>query len=347
MKENSAKTTILNILNGISMGVIAALIPAALLGQLMQALSFVWPFATEIINMTTIMQSLLAAISGFCVGYLFKMGPIEMSSIAGAATVASGAVSVQKGAFILNGTGDVINIGITITIAVLVVKLLSGRLGTYNILLMPVLVLLIAGGLGHILLPYVRMITGFIGNIITTFTHLQPHIMGILLGISFAVVIVSPVSSVGLGLAIGVTGISSGAANIGITAAAFTLAIMGFRVNGFGTTIAHFIGTPKIQMANMLEKPVLFIPVIISSGIAGLLAAIFNIQGTPQSAGFGFSGLIGPLAAYEKMNHGIGSVLLLTVLFVIVPIILGLIMRYLFINKFKIIQEKDLYIEAN
>ncbi len=123
----------------------------------------------------------------------------------------------------------------------------------------------------------------------------------------FAVLIVSPISSVGIATAISLSGIASGSANLGIVAGSFTLAIMGASVNSLGTTLAHFIGTPKIQMANMLEKPKLFIPVMVNAAIAGAIGAIFNIKGTPMSAGFGFSGLIGPLAAWNETNQSAGA----------------------------------------
>ena len=99
-------------------------------------------------------------------------------------------------------------------------------------------------------------------------------------------------------------------------------------------------------MGNMLERPKLFIPVIISSGIMGALGAIFKIQGTSMSAGFGFAGLIGPMTAYEKMSPGVGSVILLTTLFVVLPIILGLAMKYIFVGKSKFVKANDLLIEA-
>ena len=211
---------------------------------------------------------------------------------------------------------------------------------------MPVLVLVLGGGLGLMTLPYVKLVTGFVGAMIKTFTILQPVLMGTLMGISFAVLIVSPISSVGIATAIGISGIASGSANLGITAGAFTLAIMGSSVNSLGTILAHFIGTPKIQMGNMLERPRLFIPVIISSGIMGALGAIFKIQGTPMSAGFGFAGLIGPMTAYEQMDSGVGSVILLTTLFVVLPIILGLAMKYIFVGESKFVKANDLLIEA-
>ena len=248
--------------------------------------------------------------------------------------------------YVLAGTGDVINVAVTITFAVIIASVIGNKLKNYTVLLMPVLVLVLGGGLGLMTLPYVKLVTGFVGAMIKTFTILQPVLMGTLMGISFAVLIVSPISSVGIATAIGISGIASGSANLGITAGAFTLAIMGSSVNSLGTILAHFIGTPKIQMGNMLERPKLFIPVIISSGIMGALGAIFKIQGTPMSAGFGFAGLIGPMTAYEQMDPGVGSMILLTTLFVVLPIILGLAMKYIFVGESKFVKANDLLIET-
>ena len=342
-KKISLKTGTMNILNGISMGVVVALIPSALVGQLMKALMGVMPHvASQVIDITNFAASLLPAMAGFCVGYLFKMNMVQMSSIAAATTIGSGVVKKVGTTYVVAGTGDVINVAVTIIFAVIIASIIGNKLKNYTILLMPVLVLVIAGGLGLLTLPYVKLVTSFIGAMIKTFTILQP----VLMGISFAVLIVSPISSVGIATAIGISGISSGSANLGITAGAFTLAIMGSSVNSLGTILAHFIGTPKIQMGNMLERPKLFIPVIISSGIMGALGAIFKIQGTSMSAGFGFAGLIGPMTAYEQMSPGVSSIVLIMMLFVILPIILGLIMRYIFVGENKLVVAKDLLIKT-
>lgn len=351
-ETNGLKQGTLNILNGIGLGVIAALVPAAILGQLMKALLGVAPaFAQTVINITTFTQSLLAAMAGFCAAYLFQMNMIQMCSVAAAAMIGSGAVTFKNGLIMVAGTGDVINIGLTITLAILLIKLIGNKLGSYTTILLPIIVLVVGGGIGLLILPYVKTVTTFIGMIVMAFTKLQPLLMGVLLmgvliGMSFAAMIVSPISSVGIAVAIGLTGVASGAANLGITGAAYTLGIMSYSVNGMGTTLAHFIGTPKIQMANMLEKPKLFVPVLLSSALSGLLAAIFNLQGTPNSAGFGFSGLIGPLAAYAKMTPGWGSIILLTVLYVVYPVALGFFMRWIFIDRLSFAQAEDLRLEV-
>lgn len=56
-KKISLKTGTMNILNGISMGVVVALIPSALVGQLMKALMGVMPHvASQVISITSLLQ---------------------------------------------------------------------------------------------------------------------------------------------------------------------------------------------------------------------------------------------------------------------------------------------------
>lgn len=100
-------------------------------------------------------------------------------------------------------------------------------------------------------------------------------------------------------------------------------------------------------MGNMLEKPILYLPVVISSAIMGGLGAVFDIQGTPMSAGFGFSGLVGPLTAYGFMAPGWLSILSLSCLFVVLPVLLGYLMKYIFIDKRKLISATDLLLKTD
>ncbi|KRM96182.1 hypothetical protein FC19_GL000992 [Liquorilactobacillus aquaticus DSM 21051] len=335
----------MNILNGISLGVVVALLPSALVGQLMQAMQENFAVAAQIIMMTNFAMSLLPAIAAFCVGMQFKLNPIQSSAVAIAAMIGSGVMTSKNGQFILQGTGDIINTGITIALAVGLALVLGNKFKNYTILLLPLLVIVFAGGAGLLMLPSVRLIATSIGAMITHVTSLQPLLMGTLMGISFAVLIVSPISSVGIATAIGLAGISSGTANLGITAGSFMLAVYGSSVNNFGTTVAHFIGSPKIQMGNMLRKPRLFFPLAINAGMMGLLGALFEIKGTPMSAGFGFSGLIGPLTAYRQMPATLLNLTVICLLFVVLPVILAYVSRYLFVDRLKWIKPQDLLLE--
>lgn len=335
------KENLLNILNGVISGVVIELVPGALINELMKGMSGFWPGAQEILPMTTLMQNLLVVFAGLCVSYLLKFNLIQSGSVAAAAMIASGAFEMKNGHIMLSGSGDVINIALTIFIAATLVKYLTPKLGSYTALLVAVF----AGGLGQFALPYIKMITGMIGSVVSVLTDFQPLVMGMFMGAIFAALIVSPISSVGIAMAIGIEDIASGSANLGITAGAFTLAIMSSKVNGFGTTIAHFLGTPKIQMANILRNPKLFVPVVVSAGIAGLVGAIFNIIGTANSAGFGSAGLIGPLAAYQNMVIGPITIVFLVAIFAGMPLLLGYLMRYIFIQKLAFVKEEDLLVK--
>ncbi|MCF6515370.1 hypothetical protein GSH19_04275 [Lactobacillus sp. S2-2] len=340
--KNSLKTNTLNILNGISMGLIVALIPGAILNSIVKPLIPSFPALSIIISFTGLAAAILPATSAACVGMIAKFTPIQTASMALAATVGAGNAKFDNGMITVNGSGNVINIGISITVAYILIMVLGKALKDYTILLLPMITLLVAGGIGALTLGPVTAFTNDIGKTIQAITTLQPILMGILMGICFAVLIISPISSVGIATAIGISGIAAGSANLGIVAAAFTVAIAGAKANSFGTTISHFIGTPKIQMANMLSKPKLFIPSMINAAIAGGLGAIFGIQGTPFSAGFGLSGLVGPLADLDAHpNGGMIHLMINLTLFIVLPIIMAFISRYIFTNKINFQKAED------
>lgn len=330
MKQD-AKTITMNILNGLSVGIIVALVPGAILNAIVKLLLPSFPQLAVVTYMTGAAMTLLPALSAVCVGMLAKFTPIQTSSLALAAIVGAGNYHLTKTGLTVAGTGDVINLAITLAIGYLLIVLLGDALKAYTILLIPSLVLVIAGGIGMLTLGPVSSITKYIGIVVHDVTALQPIVMGVLMGIIFAVLIVSPISTVGIATAISLTGIGAGSANLGIVGAGFALATYGWKANSFGTSLAHFLGSPKMQMANILSRPKLFLPMAINAGILGGIGAALNIQGTPASAGFGFSGLVGPLAALDAMGSvTVGNVLELTLLFFILPIALAYASHVLF-----------------
>ncbi|WP_246582627.1 PTS transporter subunit IIC [Clostridium mobile] len=348
MSKNNGKVSGGNFFNkvlaGLSIGIVVALVPGALLGELAKALSPVFPGAKLIIDMTNLAARMLPMVIGVTVAMQFGFTPIQTASI-GIATVVGSGVSMagEKGVFAFTGTGDVINAGITAAIAVVIVLLLGSKLKAYTILLVPTIVITVAGALGLFTLPYIKLITEWIGRIIQNFTLLQPILMGILTAIAFALLIVSPISTVGVATAISLSGIASGAANLGIVAAGFGLSISGWKSNSVGTSVAHFLGSPKMQMANFIKKPKMIIPIVCNAAVLGALAGMFNIPGTPMSAGFGISGLIGPINALNLMSGGwsVTNIMMVTLIFVIIPILLGFVFNYVFTKVVKLVKPED------
>ena len=332
------------LLTGMSLGIVVSLIPNALLGEILKLIIPHFPVLQHILDITVFVMSLLPVMIGVMVGITFKLSSIQTASIGIAAMVGSGAIQkTADGLFALNGIGVVINTGITAALTVLFLQLIGDKLKAYAILLMPTLSILIPGMMGYLILPYVKSATGLIGVGIANVTSLQPIVMGAIISVVFCLIILSPISTVGVATVIMLSGIGSGAANLGIVAAGVGLAIASYKANSLGTALAHVLGSPKIQMRNFFMKPKIAIPMLITATILGALAGMLNIQGTPYSAGFGLSGLVGPLN-YMKLAEGgwIGSnITTMVVIFFILPIVLNLMMIYVFSKKLKWIKAED------
>lgn len=332
------------LLTGMSLGIVVSLIPNALLGEILKLMIPHFPVLQHILDITVFVMSLLPVMIGVMVGITFKLSSIQTASIGIAAMVGSGAIQkTADGLFALNGIGVVINTGITAALTVLFLQLIGDKLKAYAILLMPTLSILIPGMLGYLILPYVKSSTGLLGVGIANVTSLQPIVMGAIISVVFCLIILSPISTVGVATVIMLSGIGSGAANLGIVAAGVGLAIASYKANSLGTALAHVLGSPKIQMRNFFMKPKIAIPMLITAAILGALAGMLNIQGTPYSAGFGLSGLVGPLN-YMKLAEGgwIGSnITTMVVIFFILPIVLNLMMIYVFSKKLKWIKAED------
>lgn len=332
------------LLTGMSIGIVVALIPNALLGEILKLLIPHFPALQHLFDITFFVMSLLPVLIGVMVGVTFKLSPIQTASVGIAAMVGSGAVEkTAEGLFILNGIGIVVNTGITAALAVLFVKLIGDRLKAYSILLLPTLGILIPGMIGYMLLPLVKSSTGLIGIIISNITSLQPVVMGALIAVFFCLIILSPVSTVGVATVIMLSGIGSGAANLGVVAAGVGFAIASYKANNLGTALAHVLGSPKIQMRNFFMKPIIAFPMLITAAVLGGLAGILNIQGTPYSAGFGLSGLVGPLnyIAFAEGGWTLKNVSIMLSTFLILPIFLNLGLIYIFSKKLKMIKAAD------
>jgi len=331
MKKMSTKEFINKILNGAAMGIVVGLIPNAIFGEIFKALSQYSIVFMMLHQIVSAIMFTVPALVGMFVALEFGLTGIETASIIGASFVASGAATLVDGAWVLNGTGDLINIMIALSIAVLIVKWYNNRLSNLGIVVIPIVGGVVPGFIGLITLPYVAKLTGLLGSLISNFTTLQPLLMMVLIAIAFALIIVTPLSTVAIAYAISLAGLGSGAANVGITATLFTLAYGSSRVNNKGTTFALFFAGPKMLMPNYLGNPIMSLPIVINSIVTAISAYIFKIQGTTASAGFGLTGLAGPINAYTFMDgNAFVSIIILIVQYLIVPLGIAMITHTIF-----------------
>ena len=346
MSTKKPQSFMLNLLNGSALGIIVALVPGALLSELFKAISTAIPEVQIVIPLLTATNSLVGMSVGVAIGFLFAFTPIETISIGLATMLAGGAIQFAEQGIMLKGAGDILTMLFTSAIAVGLIKFLRTFAKGYAILIIPTLAVLVAGVLGRLSLPYFVSVTTYIGQLVAQLLSLEQTLLAIIIAAVFAVIIVSPISSVGIALAISLTGVGSGAANLGICACAFALAVAGRRVNPVGTCLAHFIGSPKLSMPNIMTKPKLLVPIIINAAILGGLASVFAIQGTPLSADFGLSGLVGPVNHLNLTGWSLTNILVAIALFIVAPVALAFATDYLFVTKWQFISPEDYKIEV-
>ncbi len=341
MEEKLTPKIFLNkVLAGTATGIIVGLIPNAVLAAILKLFGEN-TLAVTITQMAVIFQLATPLLIGALIAVQFGFKPMQMLVVAGAAFVGSGVVKFNPdtATYIGAGTGDIINTMITASIAVGMILLIGEKFGSVAIVATPIVVGIGAGLIGYYLYPYVTKITAAIGDLINTFTTLQPILMSILIACSFAFLIISPISTVAIGMAIQLNGVSAGAAAMGVAATTVVLVVNSWKVNKPGVTLAIALGVMKMMMPNLFRKPIILVPCLFTAIISAIPVALFSVSGTPASAGFGLVGLVGPLAS---LDAGL-SIILLLISWFVVPIVAAFVGQILFEKILKLYDRKDVF----
>ena len=325
MNKEVLKKSLNNLLQGASMGIVVGLIPGAILGTLTAPFLGKGGIMALIAGAIVAYQFCVPFMVGYFTALQFKLNGIESAVLAGAAFLGSGALKFVDKGWTIKGTGDLINTMLTVAIALVLIKLYNNRWKSLNIVVLPLFGGVLPGLLGLLCLPAVSGFTALLGSLIKHLTTVQPLIMAVLISIIFSLIIVTPLSSVAIAYAVSISGLAAGAANLGIVATVFTLVCGSYMVNPKGITFSLFFAGPKLLMANYLQNLIMTVPLVINAAVVGVFAYLFNIQGTTQSAGFGITGLAGPLNAYTFMSgSSLINWLILLLVFVVVPLVVSI-----------------------
>lgn len=358
------------VLSGSAQGILIGVLPSAVMKYIIKYSGLgTTAFGADLSAILTLFTSLIPFLIGMAIALQFKMKILDVGVVAIATMVASGSIKwavapagwenpvtgvnsvVPINTYIASGSGDVINAMIVASIAVVVVWLVAHYLkgfGSVAIILSPILVGGGVGLLGKTIAPYVGDVTAWIGELVEMFTNFAPIPMAMLIAMAFSIIIITPVSTVGIALAISLSGIGSGAAAMGVVATTIVLLINSWKVNKPRVTVAIALGAMKGMMPSVFAKPVTMLPFLLSAAISGIPVALFNIQGTPTTAGFGFIGLVSPIQSIVKdstvpssvMNHFI-SPLVGVFAWLVVPIVAGFVVQFIFSKLLKLYTPMD------
>lgn len=320
--ESSGKQFFTNILQAVGAGVVIALLPNALLGELLKFFKEGNQLLESIYQLVVLIQSFMAFIIGVLAAHQFKFNGAGAAMVGVSAMLGSGAVKNTADGFVLNGIGDIINTILIVIVACFLYLLLCDKLGSLEMIILPVLIPVISGVIGLYTLSYVSNVTKGLGHVVSSFTELNPMLMSILICITYSLLMVTPISVVAIATAIGLSGLGSGAANMGIVAACVTFLFGSIRVNSVGVNLVLIIGAAKMMIPVYFKHLIIAVPLTINGIIGGLIAYFIGIHGTPMSAGFGYTGLVGPINAFNRMDGDpMTNIILLIFGYFIIPFV--------------------------
>ncbi|MBF0710246.1 MULTISPECIES: PTS sugar transporter subunit IIC [unclassified Gemella] len=337
------------VLNGMAVGVVSGLIANAVLSAVFKyaGMLFLPEFFKTASQAVYLLQFAVPVLVGTAIGMTMKFTALENTVLGAALLVASGSIvyNSELKVYTTVPMGDLINVLLIALFATYLIHKLSGKFGSLTIIFLPI----IGGGIpalvGLYTLPHVKKITKFLADGVMTFTTLQPATMAVLIALSFSLFIVTPLSTVAMGIVLfsNANYLGAGAAAIGVVSAAAVLMVGSIKIkNPSGVSVAIVLGAIKLMMPNVARTPLLLVPIFATAAVSGLGAWFFNILGDQTSAGFGIIGLIGPLKAIEK-----GASLLVALLtYVVIPFSSAFLFDKLFGDVLKL-YKKDAYESGN
>ena len=217
-----------------------------------------------------------------------------------AGKILSGQVLVD-GNLVLAGPGEPLGAFAAAYLAIEIGILISGKT-KLDIILTPLVCIGTGSAVGLFVGPPISEFMLWLGSLINWGTEQQPFLMGIIVSVLMGMILTLPISSAALGVILNLSGLAAGAATIGCCCNMVGFAVASYRENKIGGLLAQGIGTSMLQVPNILRRPLIWLPPIISSAILGPIAsAVLHMVSTPIGSGMGSAGFVGQIAAYGAM----------------------------------------------
>lgn len=246
-------------------------------------------------------KSATGAAMAVAIGYALQCPPLVLFSLAAVGTAANSSEVAGAGG----------------PLAVLIVTIFAAEFGKavsketkIDIIVTPFVTIFVGVGLSLWWGPAIGAAASAVGGAIMWATELQPFFMGILVSVIVGIALTLPISSAAICAALGLTGLAGGAALAGCCAQMVGFAVLSFRENKWGGLFAQGIGTSMLQMGNIVKKPIIWLPAILTSAITGPIATcVFKMQmnGAAVASGMGTCGLVGQIGLYTGWVNDVAS----------------------------------------
>lgn len=338
MQKGYIKDRIFKGSSGLSQGIFVTLGIGLLLENIGKMLGF-----APLIAVGTVTKMLMAPGIGAGIAFALGANALTIFSAMAASTLGAAAMTITPEVGVLIKTGEPIGAVLAGIVATFVGKKVSGKT-SLDMMLVPLASVVIGGLFGFYVSQFVAPILNTVGGAITGATQSNLIVSSIVISLLWAILLVSPASSVALGIALALNGHASGAALIGCTATFVAFVIMSFKENNMGAILAVGLCTPKVQLPNVTRNLKVMIPALVAAAIAApITVAVLDFTTETALAGMGLCSLVAPISILG--SQGVKGLMIYIAGGIVIPAVVSYIV-YFAMKKKGMIKEGDLKMEA-
>ena len=280
-------------LSAMAQGLFATLI----IGTIIQQIGNLIPgqVGTLVFLAGKVAASLTGAGIGAALAFRFKESALVVVSAATAGMMGAFAGNVLAGkvlvdgAMVYAGPGEPLGAFLAAYVGIFFGHIVAGKT-KIDILITPIVTIGTGSFVGILLGPPISRFMAWLGSLINWGTEQQPFLMGVVVSVLMGMILTLPISSAALGIILNLSGLAAGAATIGCCCNMVGFAVASYRENKFGGLLAQGIGTSMLQVPNIVKKPIIWLPAILSSAILGPVGTmIFHMTSNATGSGMGLS----------------------------------------------------------
>ena len=338
-------------LTGMAQGLFATLIVGTIIQQIGSLIG------GNVGDMIFVLGKMAAAFTGAGIGvgvaYRFKESPLVVLSAATAGMVGAFAAKLLAGSVLVDGAmvfagpGEPLGAFLAAYVGIEFGHLVSGKTKV-DILVTPIVTITAGSAVGLLVGPPISEFMTALGALINWGTEQQPFLMGIIVSVLMGMILTLPISSAALGVILNLSGLAAGAATIGCCCNMVGFAVASYRENKIGGLLAQGIGTSMLQVPNIVRKPIIWVPAILSSAILGPVGTmILHMTSNATGSGMGTAGLVGQIMTWQTMT-AVEPPMIVLIKIIVIQIALPAIVTLLiseFMRKKKWIQYGDMKLE--
>ena len=300
---NYLKRVFIDGLTGMAIGLFSTLIIGTIIAQVGNLVG--GTVGEYLIAISAVAKSATGAGIGVGVACKLKASPLVTVSAVVAGLIGA-FPNVALTAINLGTPGEPLGAFLAAYVAIEIGMLVSGKTKV-DIIITPVFSIIPGAFVGLFLGGPISQLMAWLGNLVNINVEQNPIIGGIIVSVLMGMILTLPISSAAIGVSLGLSGLAAGAAAVGCCCNMVGFAVASYRENKFGGLVAQGLGTSMLQVPNIVKKPIIWLPAIISSAILGpISSAVLHMTNTKIGSGMGSAGLVGQIEAFSAMSTEVG-----------------------------------------